>query len=203
MASSSLVNMSVHDKGGNSLLVMPKLQFRWRVTFTNFGSSGVAKPLTRQAIEMSRPQMKFAEVPVHIYNTMAYLQGKPNWEPITLKLRDDSQSELSEEIALQLQCQLDYQDFSSGKAGIDYKFKTHIDVLDGNNGTAPEVLETWNLYGCYLQSANYDAINYATSDSMTVSLSIRFDNASQYSKDGGDNDLSSAGRVQRVDGNTA
>ena len=194
--------MSVHDKGGNNLLLMPKLQFRWRVTFTNFGSSGVAKPLTRQAIDMTRPQMKFTEVPVHIYNTMAYLQGKPNWEPITIKIRDDSQSEMSEEVAAQLQAQLDYQDIGSGKAGTDYKFKTHIDVLDGTNGSGAEVLETWNLYGCSLISANYDAINYATSDSMTVSLSIRFDNASQYSNGGGDNDFSSGGKISPVDGNT-
>ena len=180
--------MSVHDKGGNSILIMPKLQFRWRVTFTKFGGSGSAKSLTRQAVEMMRPQMKFAEVPVHIYNTMVYLQGKPNWEPITIKIRDDSQGEMSEEIAAQLQKQLDFQDVGSG--GTDPKFKTHIDVLDGNNGSAPEVLETWNLYGCYLQSTNYDAINYATNEAMTVSLSIRFDNASQYSNGGGDADYS-------------
>ena len=186
MASSSLTNMSVHDKGGNHILLMPKLQFRWRVTFTKFGQGAAPGSLaiTRQVMDMTRPQVKFAEIPIHIYNSTVYLAGKYNWEPITMKIRDDSQGNLSTTIGEQISKQVDFQDMASAAAGVDYKFETHIDVLDGNNGAAPVVLETWDLFGCYLQSANYDAINYATSEAMTVSLSIRFDNAAQYSPQG-------------------
>ena len=187
MASSSLTNMSVNDKTGNHILLMPKLQFRWRVTFTKFGKTvdPGSLAITRQVMEMTRPQVKFAEIPIHIYNSTVYLAGKYNWEPITMKIRDDSQGQLSTTIGEQISKQLDYEDMASAASGADYKFGTHIEVLDGNNGgSAPEVLETWDLFGCYLQSANYDAINYATSEAMTVSLSIRFDNAAQYSPKG-------------------
>jgi len=41
------------------------------------------------------------------------------------------------------------------------------------------VLETWELYGCYLTTVNYNDLTYADSAPATVSLTIRFDNAVQ------------------------
>jgi hypothetical protein len=35
------------------------------------------------------------------------------------------------------------------------------------------------LYGCYLESANYNSLAYSTNDPVTVALSIRYDNAIQ------------------------
>jgi hypothetical protein len=35
------------------------------------------------------------------------------------------------------------------------------------------------LYGCFLQAANYNDLNYATSEPVTIALTIRFDNALQ------------------------
>ena len=68
-------------------------------------------------------------------------------------------------------------------SGISYKFLTRFEVLDGGNGTnaltAVNVLETWEMYGCYLAGANYGDANYATNDPMTISLNIRYDNANQ------------------------
>jgi hypothetical protein len=80
----------------------------------------------------------------------------------------------------QLQKQLDFNEQSSSAAGIDYKFTAQFDVLDGGNGAnAPTVLETWYLYGAYLQAVNYDAANYANNEVMTITMTIRFDNAEQ------------------------
>ena len=62
MASSSLQNMSVNANGSNEFLLMPKLQFRWRVTFDLFGTAD-SLPITRQVMDMTRPQVKFAEIP--------------------------------------------------------------------------------------------------------------------------------------------
>ena len=35
------------------------------------------------------------------------------------------------------------------------------------------------LYGCFLQGVNYDTLNYGTSDPVTISMTIRYDNAIQ------------------------
>ncbi len=65
---------------------------------------------------------------------------------------------------------------------MDYKFVTKIEVLDGGNGSGePEILETWELYGCYLKSADYGQMSYAESAVVTIALTIAYDNANQAS----------------------
>ena len=39
------------------------------------------------------------------------------------------------------------------------------------------------MVGCYIESANYNTLAYATNDPVTVSLTIRYDNAIQYGAD--------------------
>ena len=86
----------------------------------------------------------------------------------------------------QLQKQFDFFEQSSAASGLDYKFVTRIEILDGGNGIhTPNILETFEIYGCYLESANYNTLNYATNEPVTVSLSIRYDNAIQTPADTG------------------
>ena len=62
-------------------------------------------------------------------------------------------------------------------SGSDYKFVTRIEITDGGNGAnAVGVLETFELYGCYVD-ANYNQLAYGTSDPVTVTLQLRYDNA--------------------------
>jgi hypothetical protein len=42
------------------------------------------------------------------------------------------------------------------------------------------VLETFELYGCFVQNADYGDNNYATNEHMTVALTIRYDNMVQF-----------------------
>jgi hypothetical protein len=75
---------------------------------------------------------------------------------------------------------MDFLEMASASSGIDYKFLTRVEVLDGGNGASePIVLETWELYGCYLKSADYGALNYGESAPVTVNLTIAYDNANQ------------------------
>ena len=59
-------------------------------------------------------------------------------------------------------------------AGSDYKFNTRLEILDGQT-TAP--METWGLEGCFLQNVDYSDSDYTTNEPVTVTLTIRFDNA--------------------------
>ena len=81
----------------------------------------------------------------------------------------------------QLQKQLDFLEQSSAASGIDYKFTTVFEVLDGGNGAnTPVALETWTILGCYLSAVNYNDANYGSgTEPMTVSMTIRYDNALQ------------------------
>ena len=41
------------------------------------------------------------------------------------------------------------------------------------------VLETWELYGCFVQNINYNELDYATQDPTNITMTVRFDNAVQ------------------------
>ena len=105
---------------------------------------------------------------------------KHSWEAVAVNLRDDAGGQVTKLIGEQLQKQLDFVEQASAASGIDYKFTTILEILDGGNGTnTPNILETWEMYGCYLSTADYGDVNYATNDPVTVSLTIRYDNALQ------------------------
>lgn len=161
-------------------LLMPKLQYRFRVVLENFGVSTPRSELTKQVIDVTRPNLSFDEVTLDVYNSRIYMAGKHTWEAITLNIRDDVNNSVSKLVGEQVQKQFDFFEQASAASGIDYKFTTRIEMLDGGNGaTAPGILETWELYGSYVQSVNYNTLAYATSDPVTITLNIRYDNAVQ------------------------
>jgi hypothetical protein len=159
---------------------MPKLAYRFRVFFSNFGVSTPTTELTKQVMKFDRPHVQFEEIKLPIYNSTVKLAGKHSWNDVTCDLRDDAQGNVSRLVGEQLQKQLDFMEQSSAASGIDYKFTTRCEILDGGNGAAtPVVLETWELYGCYLTSVNYNDLNYSESAPVTITMNIRFDNALQ------------------------
>lgn len=186
MAISSLTKLTVPLSSDQSPsaqgLLMPKLKYRFRVTFNGFGTAGATQTqeLTKQVVSFTRPNVTFENIDLPIYNSTIRLAGKHNWQDITCEIRDDAGGNVATLVAEQLQKQLDFMEQSSAAAGIDYKFMTVFQVLDGGNGAnVPVVLEEWQIYGCYLQSVNYGDTNYGTNEAMTVSMVIRFDNAYQ------------------------
>ena len=162
-------------------LLMPKLQYRFRVSLENFGVSTPTTELTKQVVDVTRPTVNFEELEIPIYNSKAFLAGRPTWEPITLNLREDVNNNVQKLVGEQLQKQFDFYEQSSAASGQDYKFVTRIEILDGGNGAnVPTVLETFELYGCYCESANYNSLAYSNStDPVSVTLNIRYDNAIQ------------------------
>jgi hypothetical protein len=184
MAVSSLSRMTVPLASDQSSpvqgLLMPKLKYRFRVLFENIGVSSPTTELTKQVIDFARPSVSFTNIDLPIYNSTIKLAGKHAWEPTTCNLRDDAGGNVSKLVGEQLQKQLDFMEQSSAASGIDYKFLTKFEILDGGNGAnAPVVLETWELYGCYLQTVNYNNMDYAASEVVTISMTIMFDNAIQ------------------------
>jgi hypothetical protein len=184
MAVSSLQRMTVPvgsaTEGGVQGMLMPKLKYRFRVFFENLGVSKPTTELTKQVVSVTRPNLTFEEIALPVYNSTLKLAGRHTWADITCSVRDDATGEVSRLIGEQLQKQMDFLEMASASAGIDYKFTTKIEILDGGNGAFdPVVLETWELYGCYLKGANYGDLNYSSNEAVTVEMSIAYDNANQ------------------------
>ena len=161
-------------------LLMPKLKYRFRVTFDNFGVSTPSTELTKQVMDFTRPQVSFDDITIDVYNSRIKLAGKHSWGDATVNVRDDALGTVSRLVGEQLQKQFDFFEQSSASAGIDYKFTMRCELLDGGNGVdTPSVLETWELYGCFLQEVNYQDLAYNSSDPVTIAMTVRFDNALQ------------------------
>jgi hypothetical protein len=166
---------------GTNAMVMPKLQYRFRVNLYDFGrNNGNTTDITQNVISVTRPSLTHDEVTLDSYNSRAYLAGKHTWEPITLTIRDDINGAVTKHVASQLQKQLNQGLQSAPTAGRDYKFGMVIEQLDGSQPGL--VLESWSLNGCFIQNANYGENNYATSDQMQITLQIRYDAADIHSE---------------------
>jgi hypothetical protein len=180
-------------------LLMPKLKYRFRVIFENFGVTAERTELTKQVVSATRPQVQFDEITLEVYNSRVKLAGKPSWNDINIVLRDDALGTVTRMVGEQLQRQFDFFEQSSAQAGIVYKFTTKIEMLDGGNGAdTPEVLETWELYGCYLQSVQYGDLNYGDSNPIEITLDLKYDNALQVPQGSG-----VGAAIPRVQGATA
>lgn len=184
MSISSLTKFSVplaSDQSATSQgLLMPKLAYRFRVILENFGVTSPRSEITKQVVSAARPNLSFDPITLETYNSRVYMAGKHTWQPISIVVRDDAQGAVTKLVGEQLQRQLDFMEQASASSGTSYKFVTRMEMLDGGNGAAtPVVLETWELYGCYLESVNYNEMNYGTNDAMTISMTIKYDNAVQ------------------------
>jgi hypothetical protein len=187
MPVNSLNKFTVPISSGGGLteqgLLMPRMKYRFRVTFIGFGVSVSTTEMTKQVVDFKRPQINFNTQTIDVYNSKIYLAGKPEWQSVTCTIRDDVGGTVSRLVGEQIQKQFDFLEQASASAGINYKFSIKLEVLDGANGEKITPLETWNLVGCLLDSVDYGDNNYGSNDPMVISLTIRYDNAIQTPSD--------------------
>ena len=158
-------------------ILQPKQKYRFRVMWYGFGGpDGLAGATTMTANVMTctRPKITYEEVKLDSYNSVAWIQGKHSFEAIEIKLRDDMTTVVAQTVGAQIQKQMNHFEQTSASAGFNYKFSMEIHSLDGTNN---EEIESWFLEGCWLQSTTYSEGDYASGDPQEITLSIRFDNA--------------------------
>jgi hypothetical protein len=181
------VPLSTDQSASSQGLIMPKLKYRFRVTLDNFGVAGTpTTELTKQVMNVTRPEVSFEEVKLHVYNSTVKLAGKHSFADAKLVLRDDVTNAVTQKVGEQLQKQFDFFEQSGAASGIDYKFTMRVELLDGGNGAYdPTTLETFEFYGCFIKQATYQGGDYSSStDPMDISLSITYDNALQIDTSG-------------------
>ena len=185
---STLQNFGVPlGTGGRAGILMPKLKNRFRVSLLNFLGGQEPVAFTQQVITVARPKVSFEPVEVHAYNSIAYYAGKAKWDTIAVTVRDDISNSVSALIGRQLMYQMNFFNQTVATSAGSFKFDMLVETLDGGNDNgAPDdiatfgggaALETWYYEGCFLSDVNYQAFDYATSEAMTIEMTVRFDNA--------------------------
>jgi len=169
-------------------LLMPKLKYRFRVTLDSFGVAGTpSTELTKQVMNVSRPEVSFEEIKLPVYNSTVKLLGKHNFADAKLTIRDDASGIVSRKVGEQLQKQFDFFEQSGAASGIDYKFRMRVEMLDGGNGAfEPVTLESFEFLGCFIKQATYQGGDYNdATNPMDIALTITYDNAIQLDAPGG------------------
>jgi len=161
-------------------ILHPRQKNRWRITFANLGGGADSQPLSLQAITVTRPSISFDEVQLDRYNARAFVAGKYTFEPMTLSFEDDVSGTASQVIQEQLQKQQwlmgpeGQRLTAAGEASL-YKCVTYLDMLEGNH----QVTERWTVEGCWCQQVDYTDLDYAASDAVLLTTTIRYDHARQ------------------------
>ena len=138
-------NQSADTQG----LLMPKLKYRFRATFVNFGVTNITTELTKQVADIKRPNVNFNPITIDVYNSKVFLQGKPEWQETTINLRDDSTGAVSKLVGQQVQKQYDFMEQASAASGINYKFQLIYDakVHRGEYARCGLCPSSWIWYG--------------------------------------------------------
>ena len=182
------VPLTTDQSAATQGLLMPKLRYRFRVTLDGFGVAGTpTTELTKQVMNVTRPQVNFEEVKLSVYNSTVKLAGRHSFDDATLTLRDDVTGAVTRKVGEQLQKQFDFFEQSGAASGIDYKFRMRVEILDGGNGAyEPTSLESFEFLGCFVKKAAYQGGDYSNNDPMDIALTITYDNAIQLNRPGGD-----------------
>ena len=155
------------------------------MTLQNFGVTSPTTEITKQVMTVTRPDISFENIVMDVYNSKIKYAGKHTWADVTLVVRDDVSGAVSKLVGEQVQKQFDFFEQASAASGIDYKFTTIVEILDGGNGAfEPTVLESFELEGCYLQKVTYAGGDYKSSEAFDISMTITYDNAIQTNASG-------------------
>jgi len=182
---------------------MPKLQNRFRVIF-GFPNATI---ITGNVVSATRPTISFDPVILEVYNSRVHIPGKHTWSTVDIVIRDTVDSSTVKAIDAQISRQIDMATQSVKRAASAFKFTTNIQVLDGSNGAASgggvsaltgasSILDQWVLHGAYIENVAYGSNDYATSDPILITVTLKYDTAQHFANGNETDDALSTGFVQ-------
>ena len=120
----------------------------------------------------ARPSRKFEETVIDWMNQKRYLAGKHEWNTLPLEVHDPIAPSGAQQFEEWIR--LNYESVSGRSGYADfYKRDIQLKLLDPI-GT---VVELWDIKGAWPSDINYNELDYSSSDTATITLTIRFDNA--------------------------
>lgn len=179
MATNTLLKFGVplganEGRGGQ---ITPKLAFKFRVRFFNFGPINGGLDLTQMIQSCDRPGRTFATYDLHTYNSISHGAGKGSFNTINVSVYDDITNDARALIDYQLQKQENAFEQTTPAAGINYKFTMLIENMDGGD---VNVLDSWYLEGCFISNHTESQNNYTQSNGInTIGFTVMYDNATQ------------------------
>ena len=119
-----------------------------------------------------RPQIQFEEIVLDHINVKRHLKGKGTWQPIDLTLYDPVVPSGAQGVMEWVRLSHESVTGRDGYADF-YKKDLSINVL----GSVGDVVEEWTLKGTWIAAANFNDLDFASSDPVDIELTLRYDYA--------------------------
>ena len=121
---------------------------------------------------MNRPSIESDEVILEHMNVTRYVKGKSRWQPLEIMLYDPVVPSAAQQVIEWIRL---HHESVTGRDGYSDFYKKNItfNLLD----TVGAVVEEWELKGAFIQSANFGDLDFASSDPVEISLTLRYDYA--------------------------
>ena len=142
----------------------PKLKNRFIMSI-----DGIPAYLIKTA---ARPSIEFEEVELNHMNVKRYVKGKASWQAVEITLYDPIVPSSAQ--AVMEWIRLGHESVTGRDGYSDfYKKDIQFQVL----GPVGDIVEQWTLKGTFIQSANFNDLDFASSDPVEISLTLRYDYA--------------------------
>jgi hypothetical protein len=140
----------------------PKMKNRYVMEF-----DGVPSYMVKAA---SRPSIQFENVVLDHINVKRKLQGKGEWQDITITLYDPIVPSAAQ--AVMEWIRLGHESITGRRGYADF-YKKDIDLY--MLGPVGDKIEQWKIKGAFIQAANFGDLAFESNDVATIELTISMD----------------------------
>lgn len=120
----------------------------------------------------AKPTIENGEISLDHINIKRKLKGKSVWNSISITIYDAIVPSAAQSVMQWIRL---HHESATGRDGYSSQYKKQI-VLQQLSGIG-EVIEEWNLYGCYLQSVNFGSLDWSAEDVVTIEATLNYDYA--------------------------
>ena len=119
-----------------------------------------------------RPNLVLNEVVLDHINVKRYVKGKAEWQQLTVTLYDPIVPSGAQSVMEWVRL---HHESVTGRDGYSdfYKKDITFNVLSPNG----ERVEQWVLKGAFIQTANFNALDYASNEVVDINLTLQYDYA--------------------------
>ena len=120
----------------------------------------------------ARPSINFETVKLDHINTYRKLQGKGEWQDITITLYDPIVPSAAQ--AVMEWVRLGHESLTGRRGYADF-YKKNIDFY--MLGPVGDKIEQWKLKGAFIQAANFGDVSFDSNEPATIELTLSYDYA--------------------------
>ena len=142
----------------------PKLKNRYVMSI-----DGIPAYLIKTA---ARPSITFEEVTLDHLNVKRYVKGKGEWQTIDFTLYDPVVPSAAQSVMEWVRLS---HESVTGRDGYSDFYKKDVDVQI--LGPVGDIVEQWKLKGAWIVTANFNDLDFASSDPIDISVTLRYDYA--------------------------